>query len=221
MTTTGSKHNHTIAELHHMEWGYKGNVCAAPWGDTGQNRDWDAHRRLWARWKGEIHMDRVAKGQILSPTDSKNTRKEHHVNGDTIIRGREDRAPPRLLILPQNGKQRAASVTRWSHRECQSWHRRKDSNWTKPSPLPATHLWAPAWRPKDRSWLSKQVLRHQTASWKELSWGNGDLQPIINKKSWIHEDNSPSPAEREGKGEKLICPLGWLSYQILTLKISY
>ena len=34
---------------------------------------------------------------------------------------------------------------------------------------------APAWWSKDRSWHRKQALRHQRASWKELSWGNGDL----------------------------------------------
>ena len=39
-------------------------------------------------------MDRVVKGQIFLPTDSKNTQKEHQVNGDAIIRGREDKAPP-------------------------------------------------------------------------------------------------------------------------------
>lgn len=44
--------------------------------------------------RGEICMDRVVKGQILLPTDSKNTQKEHQVNADAIIRGREDKAPP-------------------------------------------------------------------------------------------------------------------------------
>lgn len=39
-------------------------------------------------------MGRVVKGQILLATESKNTQKEHQVNGDAIIRGREDKASP-------------------------------------------------------------------------------------------------------------------------------
>ena len=73
---------------------YAAEKHSVSWGGTGQNRDWDAHRRLWVRWRGEICMDRVLKGQIFLPTDSKDTQKEHQVNGDAIIRGREDKAPP-------------------------------------------------------------------------------------------------------------------------------
>lgn len=128
MTTTGSKHNHTIAELKFTWNGATREMYAAPWGGTGQNRDWDAHRRLWARWKGEIHMDRVVKGQILSPTDSKNTRKEHHVNGDTIIRGREDRAPPSFINTAPKRKAKSCQCdTLKSPGNARPGHRRKDS----------------------------------------------------------------------------------------------
>lgn len=74
--------------------------------DTVERRkDWE--KSSWTEW----WRDRLSNLQII-----RTTQKEHKINGDAIIRGREDKSfPPHLLILPQKGKQRAARLMCWNH----------------------------------------------------------------------------------------------------------